>query len=78
LNFAYLYARMYNQISQSIAEDNYPVRLAGYYAGVWGFGGRSHNCINDLAFMRTSTKTPKLLHNNQLIVLDNYLLQYSD
>ena len=43
---------MYNQISQSIAEDNYPVRMAGYYAGVWGFGGRSHNCINDLAFMR--------------------------
>jgi|TARA_B100001750_G_scaffold246303_1_gene268179 transketolase len=52
LNFAYLHARMYNQISQSIAEDNYPVRMAGYYAGVWGFGGRSHNCINDLAFMR--------------------------
>ena len=52
LNFAYLHARMYNQISQSIAEDNYPVRMAGYYAGIWGFGGRSHNCINDLAFMR--------------------------
>ena len=52
LNFAYLHARMYNQISQSIAEDNYPVRMAGYYAGVWGFGGRSHNCITDLAFMR--------------------------
>ena len=52
LNFAYLHARMYNQISQSIAEDNYPVRMAGYYAGIWGFGGRSHNCITDLAFMR--------------------------
>ena len=52
LNFAYLHARMYNQISQSIAEDNYPVRMGGYYAGIWGFGGRSHNCINDLAFMR--------------------------
>ena len=52
LNFAYLHARMYNQISQSIAEDSYPVRMAGYYAGIWGFGGRSHNCINDLAFMR--------------------------
>ena len=52
LNFAYLHARMYNQISQSIAEDSYPVRMAGYYAGVWGFGGRSHNCITDLAFMR--------------------------
>ena len=43
---------MYNQISQSIAEDAYPVRMAGYYAGIWGFGGRSHNCITDLAFMR--------------------------
>tara|TARA_B110000014_G_scaffold264256_1_gene264424 strand:+ start:1274 stop:2203 length:930 start_codon:yes stop_codon:yes gene_type:complete len=52
LNFAYLHARMYNQISQSIAEDSYPVRMAGYYAGVWGFGGRSHNCITDLSFMR--------------------------
>jgi transketolase len=52
LNFAYLFGRMYNQISQSIAEDAYPVRMAGYYAGVWGFGGRSHNCITDLAFMR--------------------------
>ena len=52
LNFAYLHARMYNQISQSIAEDSYPVSMTGYYAGVWGFGGRSHNCINDLAFMR--------------------------
>jgi len=52
LNFAYLLARMYNQISQSISEDSYPVSLAGYYAGVWGFGGRSHNCITDLAFMR--------------------------
>ena len=40
LNFAYLHARMYNQISQSIAEDSYPVRMAGYYAGVWGFGGK--------------------------------------
>ena len=47
LNFAYLHARMYNQISQSIAEDSYPVRMAGYYAGVWGTGGRSHNCITD-------------------------------
>jgi len=52
LNFAYLFGRMYNQISQSISEDAYPVRMAGYYAGVWGFGGRSHNCITDLAFMR--------------------------
>ena len=54
LNFAYLFGRMYNQISQSIAEDAYPVRMAGYYAGIWGFGGRSHNCITDLAFMRAS------------------------
>ena len=52
LNFAYLFGIMYNQISQSIAEDAYPVRMAGYYAGIWGFGGRSHNCITDLAFMR--------------------------
>jgi transketolase len=52
LNFAYLHSRMYNQISQSISEDAYPVSMAGYYAGVWGFGGRSHNCITDLAFMR--------------------------
>jgi len=52
LNFANLIGRMYNQISQSIAEDAYAVRMAGYYAGIWGFGGRSHNCITDLAFMR--------------------------
>ena len=52
LNFAYLFGRMYNQISQSISEDAYKVSLAGYYAGVWGFGGRSHNCITDLAIMR--------------------------
>ena len=53
LNFAYLHARMYNQISQSIAEDSYPVSMAGDYAGVWGTGGRSHNCITDLSFMRS-------------------------
>lgn len=52
LNFAYLFARMYNQIGQSICVDAYPVRMAAYYAGVWGIGGRSHNCVIDLAFMR--------------------------
>lgn len=52
LNFAYLLGRMYNQISQSICVDAYPVRIAAYYAGVWGIGGRSHNCVTDLAFMR--------------------------
>jgi transketolase len=53
LNFAYLMGRMYNQISQSICVDSYPVNIAGYYAGVWGISGRSHNCINDLALMRS-------------------------
>lgn len=52
LNFAYLLGRMYNQISQSICEDAYPVKLAAYYAGVWGIGGRSHNCVTDLSVMR--------------------------
>ncbi|MBI2187962.1 MAG: transketolase family protein [Acidobacteria bacterium] len=52
LNFAYLLARMYNQIGQTICVDAYPVRIAAYYAGVWGIGGRSHNCVIDLAFMR--------------------------
>jgi len=65
MNFAYLHARMYNQISQSIAEDSYHVSLAGYYAGVWGFGGRSHNCINDLAFMRA-------LPNFQIFAASDY------
>lgn len=53
LNFAYLMGRMYNQIYQSICIDSYPVKIAGYYAGVWGIGGRSHNCVNDVALMRT-------------------------
>jgi transketolase len=52
LNFAYLLGRMYNQISQSIAEDAYPVSIAAYYGGVWGTGGRSHNCVTDLSMMR--------------------------
>lgn len=52
LNFAYLIERMYNQISQSIAQDSYNVKIAAYYAGVWGIGGRSHNCIIDLPMMR--------------------------
>ena len=52
LNFAYLLGRMYNQLSQSIALEGYPVHVAGYYAGIWGTGGRSHNCITDLALMR--------------------------
>lgn len=52
LNFAYLLGRMYNQISQSIAEDVYNVKIAAYYAGVWGTGGRSHNCVTDLSVMR--------------------------
>src|SRR3989338_6452229 len=52
LNFAYLLGRMYNQISQSICEDAYNVKLAAYYAGVWGTGGRSHNCVTDLSLMR--------------------------
>ena len=52
LNFAYLLGRMYNQLSQSIALDAYPVRVASYYAGVWGIGGRSHNCVTDLSMMR--------------------------
>lgn len=53
LNFAYLLGRMYNQISQSICQDAYPVRMAAYYAGVWGIGGRSHNCVSDLSLMRS-------------------------
>ena len=53
LNFAYLMGRMYNQISQSICVDAYNVKIAGYYSGIWGIGGRSHNCINDLALMRS-------------------------
>ena len=53
LNFAYLLGRMYNQISQSICQDAYPVRINAYYAGVWGIGGRSHNCVNDLSLMRS-------------------------
>lgn len=52
LNFGYLMGRAYNQLSQSIAEDAYPVSISGYYCGVWGFGGRSHNCVTDLAIMR--------------------------
>lgn len=52
LNFAYLFGRMYNQLSQSVCQDSYNVKLAGYYAGVWGTGGRSHNCITDLSIMR--------------------------
>jgi transketolase len=52
LNFAYLLGRMYNQLSQSIALDAYPVHIAAYYAGVWGSGGRSHNCTTDLSIMR--------------------------
>lgn len=52
LNFAYLFGRMYNQISQSICEDGYPVKMAAYYAGVWGSGGRSHNCVTDLSILR--------------------------
>ena len=52
LNFAYLIERMYNQISQSIAQDSYDVKIAAYYAGIWGIGGRSHNCIIDLSMMR--------------------------
>lgn len=52
LNFAYLLARMYNQLGQSIALDGYDVKIAGYYAGVWGIGGRSHNCVIDLSMMR--------------------------
>jgi transketolase len=52
LNFAYLLGRMYNQISQSIAQDAYDVTIGAYYAGVWGTGGRSHNCVTDLAMMR--------------------------
>lgn len=52
LNFAYLLGRMYNQISQSISEDAYPVSIAAYYGGVWGTGGRSHNCVTDLSMMR--------------------------
>jgi transketolase len=52
LNFAYLLARMYNQLGQSIALDAYDVKIAGYYAGVWGIGGRSHNCVTDLSMMR--------------------------
>lgn len=52
LNFAYLLGRMYNHISQSIAEDAYNVKIAAYYAGIWGIGGRSHNCVTDLAIMR--------------------------
>jgi transketolase len=53
LNFAYLLGRMYNQISQSICEDAYNVKLAAYYAGIWGTGGRSHNCVTDVGLMRT-------------------------
>lgn len=52
LNFAYLLGRMYNQISQSISEDGYPVSISAYYGGVWGTGGRSHNCVTDLSMMR--------------------------
>lgn len=52
LNFAYLLGRMYNQMSQSISQDGYNVKIAAYYAGIWGIGGRSHNCVTDLAFMR--------------------------
>lgn len=52
LNFSYLLGRMYNQISQSICQDSYNVKITGYYAGVWGTGGRSHNCVTDLAIMR--------------------------
>ena len=52
LNFAYLLGRMYNQISQSIAQDAYDVTITAYYAGVWGIGGRSHNCVTDLSIMR--------------------------
>ncbi|MBI3615668.1 MAG: hypothetical protein HY211_04020 [Candidatus Omnitrophica bacterium] len=52
LNFAYLLGRMYNQISQSVCQDAYPVKMAAYYAGVWGTGGRSHNCVTDLSIMR--------------------------
>ena len=58
LNFAYLLGRMYNQISQSICEDAYPVKMAAYYAGVWGTGGRSHNCVTDLAIMRALPTMP--------------------
>ena len=52
LNFAYLLGRMYNHISQCICVDAYPVRIASYYAGVWGIGGKSHNCVTDISFMR--------------------------
>jgi len=31
LNFSYLLGRMYNQISQSICQDSYDVKIAGYY-----------------------------------------------
>lgn len=56
LNFAYLLGRMYNQISQSISEDGYFVSMAAYYAGVWGTGGRSHNCVTDIAMMKAFPK----------------------
>ena len=55
--YAFLVAEAYNQIKQSIAKNEYDVKIFGYNAGVSGLGGSSHNCVEDLALMRALPKT---------------------
>lgn len=50
--YGFLVGRVYNQVKQSVAEDKRNVKIFAYNCGVSGVGGSSHNCVEDLAFMR--------------------------
>jgi transketolase len=50
--YGFLIGRAYDQILQSVAVDKRNVKIFGYNCCVSGLGGRSHNCVNDIALMR--------------------------
>ncbi|MBA3947675.1 MAG: transketolase [Herpetosiphonaceae bacterium] len=48
----FIYRRAYDQIADSIAYPNLPVRLFGFLPGVTTPGGATHQAIEDIAVMR--------------------------